>query len=309
MAVEHGLGLVVVDSADDVDRLEATLPAGATPGRAGPDHPGRRGRHPRQRADRARRVQVRALARARPRAHRADRGVARAADARRARARRLADPRRRAVRRVRRGDRGAGRVPGLRPGGGLGARYTWADRPPTVAAYLDALVGAARAHLPARGGAHHRAGPEHGRGGGDHALPRGDREARARDVRRRRRRDGRQPRGRAVRAALRGRRSSAASTRPATRSTLVGRHCESGDVLVDGVPLAAPAVGDLVVVPATGAYCFTMANNYNGNRRIPVVFASDGRGARWSGARPGTTCWRATSSPTRMGVLAHPGPG
>jgi diaminopimelate decarboxylase len=29
-------------------------------------------------------------------------------------------------------------------------------------------------------------------------------------------------------------------------------------------------------VPATGAYCFTMANNYNGARRIPVVFASDG---------------------------------
>jgi diaminopimelate decarboxylase len=29
-------------------------------------------------------------------------------------------------------------------------------------------------------------------------------------------------------------------------------------------------------VPATGAYCHTMANNYNGNRRIPVVFARDG---------------------------------
>src|SRR5688500_20150353 len=34
-------------------------------------------------------------------------------------------------------------------GGGLGARYTWADRPPSVAAYLDALVDAARDHLPA----------------------------------------------------------------------------------------------------------------------------------------------------------------
>ena len=41
-------------------------------------------------------------------------------------------------------------------------------------------------------------------------------------------------------------------------------------------PLDAPAVGDLLVVPATGAYCFTMSNNYNGNRRIPVVFARDG---------------------------------
>ena len=47
-------------------------------------------------------------------------------------------------------------------------------------------------------------------------------------------------------------------------------------MLVQGVQLADPAVGDLVVVPATGAYCFTMANNYNGNRRIPVVFASNG---------------------------------
>ena len=59
--------------------------------------------------------------------------------------------------------------------------------------------------------------------------------------------------------------------------TVVGRHCESGDVLVDGVPLNDPRVGDLLAVPATGAYCFTMSNNYNGNRRIPVVFAADGR--------------------------------
>jgi diaminopimelate decarboxylase len=58
--------------------------------------------------------------------------------------------------------------------------------------------------------------------------------------------------------------------------TLVGRHCESGDVLVDGVRLASPRVGDLVGVPATGAYCFTMANNYNGTRRIPVAFVADG---------------------------------
>jgi diaminopimelate decarboxylase len=57
---------------------------------------------------------------------------------------------------------------------------------------------------------------------------------------------------------------------------LVGRHCESGDVLVRDLALPRPAVGDLVVVPATGAYCFTMANNYNGNRRLPVVFARDG---------------------------------
>ena len=67
--------------------------------------------------------------------------------------------------------------------------------------------------------------------------------------------------------------------------TVVGRHCESGDVLIDGVPLADPRVGDLLAVPATGAYCFTMSNNYNGNRRIPVVFAAAGRFA--AGRAPG----------------------
>jgi diaminopimelate decarboxylase len=57
---------------------------------------------------------------------------------------------------------------------------------------------------------------------------------------------------------------------------LVGRHCESGDVITPDVPLASPRIGDLVVVPATGAYCFTMANNYNAALRPPVIFCADG---------------------------------
>jgi diaminopimelate decarboxylase len=64
---------------------------------------------------------------------------------------------------------------------------------------------------------------------------------------------------------------------PGETVTVVGRHCESGDVLIDGISLPDPRVGDLLAVPATGAYCFTMANNYNGTRRIPVVFAGEGR--------------------------------
>ncbi len=60
------------------------------------------------------------------------------------------------------------------------------------------------------------------------------------------------------------------------RVNLVGRHCESGDQLIDGVALQDPAVGDLVAVPVTGAYCYTMSNQYNGARRIPVVFAAHG---------------------------------
>ena len=43
-----------------------------------------------------------------------------------------------------------------------------------------------------------------------------------------------------------------------------------------GWPLRDPAVGDLLAVPVTGAYCYTMSNQYNGARRIPVVFVSGG---------------------------------
>ena len=57
---------------------------------------------------------------------------------------------------------------------------------------------------------------------------------------------------------------------------VVGRHCESGDTLVVGHELVEPTVGDLLVIPATGAYTFTMSNNYNGALRPPVVFCEDG---------------------------------
>jgi diaminopimelate decarboxylase len=59
--------------------------------------------------------------------------------------------------------------------------------------------------------------------------------------------------------------------------TLVGRHCESGDMLSEGVLLREPAPGDIVAVPVTGAYCFTMSNNYNGALRPPVIFVHEGR--------------------------------
>jgi len=57
---------------------------------------------------------------------------------------------------------------------------------------------------------------------------------------------------------------------------LVGRHCESGDVITPDVALADPRIGDLIVVPVTGAYCFTMANNYNAALRPPVIFCANG---------------------------------
>jgi diaminopimelate decarboxylase len=61
-----------------------------------------------------------------------------------------------------------------------------------------------------------------------------------------------------------------------TPCRLVGMHCESGDVLIEEARLDDPRVGDVVVVPATGAYGHAMASNYNAVPRPPVVFCSDG---------------------------------
>ncbi len=66
-------------------------------------------------------------------------------------------------------------------------------------------------------------------------------------------------------------------TGPLEVCDVVGRHCESGDTLARDVPLVTPRVGDLLTVPVTGAYCFTMSNNYNAARRPPVVFCRDGQ--------------------------------
>jgi diaminopimelate decarboxylase len=61
-----------------------------------------------------------------------------------------------------------------------------------------------------------------------------------------------------------------------TRVHLAGKHCESGDVIIHDALLEDPRVGDVVVVPVTGAYGHAMANNYNGVPRPPVVFVADG---------------------------------
>ncbi len=60
------------------------------------------------------------------------------------------------------------------------------------------------------------------------------------------------------------------------RCQVAGKHCESGDVLVRDVGLADPAPGDVLVTPATGAYGYSLANNYNGVPRPPVIFCRDG---------------------------------
>ena len=59
---------------------------------------------------------------------------------------------------------------------------------------------------------------------------------------------------------------------------VVGKHCESGDIVVDAEYLPADVEpGDLLAVPATGAYCFSLASNYNFLPRPAVVAVRDGR--------------------------------
>ena len=58
--------------------------------------------------------------------------------------------------------------------------------------------------------------------------------------------------------------------------SIAGMHCESGDVLIDDVALPSPRRGDLLAVPATGAYTLAMASNYNGVPRPAAVLVWDG---------------------------------
>lgn len=73
-------------------------------------------------------------------------------------------------------------------------------------------------------------------------------------------------------ARLVGRRTKAART----PMTVVGRHCESGDILADVCLPDDIHVGDLLAVPCTGAYHHSMASNYNLIGRPPLVSVRDG---------------------------------
>jgi diaminopimelate decarboxylase len=161
-------------------------------------------------------------------------------------------------------------------GGGLGVRYTLQDEAPTVEQYLDSITAAAAAYLPA--GA--RLVIEPGRS----LVARSCVTLyRVTTVKRTGRTFVAVDGGMAdnLDVALTGQPFEAAiATRmadpPDEVVDLVGRQCESGDRLVGGLAVPAPAVGDLVVMPVTGAYTYTLANNYNGALRPPIVFCRDG---------------------------------
>ena len=159
-------------------------------------------------------------------------------------------------------------------GGGLGVRYTYKDSPPSIEEYLDALIDTARKYLPSTA----KILIEPGRSMVADAAVTLYRVVTVKpSVRTFVAIDG----GMAdnLEVSLYGQRFEATVANRVGGGdlyTLVGRHCESGDTLIDGVKLQDPKVGDIIAVPVTGAYCLTMANNYNGARRPPVVFCRDG---------------------------------
>jgi diaminopimelate decarboxylase len=276
MAVENGIGLVVVDGPDDVDRLEAIVPAGRTqdvlvrviPGVTADTHAhvltghegSKFGLAPTAAAELVSRIEHSSRVRMR--------GVHAHVGSQILEAEPLAE----AVAPL----AALGEFDIYDLGGGLGARYTWADQPPTIAEYLDVLIAAAREHLPPN--AQIIIEPGRSMVATSAAtiyrvitVKRGQTIFVAVDG----------GMGDNLEVALFDQRFEAgiANRLDATEGeivTVVGRHCESGDILVDGVPLNTPRVDDLLVMPATGAYCYTMSNNYNGNRRIPVVFVASG---------------------------------
>ena len=161
-------------------------------------------------------------------------------------------------------------------GGGLGVPYTGAERPPTVADWARACAEAVREHV----------GPgrtlvlEPGR---TLVAAAGVTLYAVETVKHARRTwvavDGGMSDN--LRPMLYGARHAVfAADRVGARGepcTVVGKHCESGDVLAHDVELPAPEPGDVLVMAVTGAYGHAMANNYNGVPRPPVVFCAGGR--------------------------------
>jgi len=63
--------------------------------------------------------------------------------------------------------------------------------------------------------------------------------------------------------------------------TIVGKHCESGDILVEDARLPQVTTDDYIMLPAAGAYCYSMSSNYNGQTRPLVAAVEDGRSQIW----------------------------
>jgi diaminopimelate decarboxylase len=171
---------------------------------------------------------------------------------------------------------GLGDFPVYNLGGGLGVAYTAAQDPPSPEEYVDALVAAAHARL----GTSFRLVLEPGRAlVANSTVTLYTVQSVKRNVSTWVAVDGGMSDN--LRPMLYGAAYEAVvADRPLAQATerchLAGKHCESGDVLVRDVLLADPAVGDVIATPATGAYGYALANNYNSVTRPAVVFCREG---------------------------------
>ncbi|PKB78527.1 MAG: diaminopimelate decarboxylase [SAR202 cluster bacterium Io17-Chloro-G9] len=68
-----------------------------------------------------------------------------------------------------------------------------------------------------------------------------------------------------------------ADREPVEKVTIAGKYCESGDLLASDIMIPEVAAGDIIAIPAAGAYCPSMASNYNLNPRPPIVLVKDGQ--------------------------------
>ena len=71
--------------------------------------------------------------------------------------------------------------------------------------------------------------------------------------------------------------ASAPEGRPDGKVTIAGKYCESTDILITDIEMPALSPGDVVALPAAGAYCLAMASNYNGMPRPEVLMLRDGK--------------------------------
>jgi diaminopimelate decarboxylase len=68
-----------------------------------------------------------------------------------------------------------------------------------------------------------------------------------------------------------------ALAQPNEHVTVAGKYCESGDILIRDAELPSPQAGDVLALPASGAYCLAMASNYNASLKPAVVLVREGR--------------------------------
>lgn len=180
---------------------------------------------------------------------------------------------------------GAGSLDVMNMGGGLGIAYTRDDRPAAVEDYAEAVVEAVRGEWGRAGLPQPRILVEPGRsivGRAGVTLYRVGATKTIPGVRTYASVDGGMSdllRPMLYGAVYEPLLANRADAEPTETLRLVGKHCESGDVLVAEASLPPVGAGDLVCVPATGAYGVAMASNYNGVTRPAVAFV-DGGAAR-----------------------------